>query len=95
MAKRKLSAFDSSAFGYARLADVTVRTKKRSRIDSLESEYVTPAFAMSDNTIDFTDARGLTNIWQYLQMQVSGFAVEPFNGGGATARFTRNEALED
>ena len=35
----------------------------------------------------------MVNIWQYLQMQIPGFAVDAYNGGGATARFTRNDGI--
>ncbi len=85
----QIATIDTLTFGLANLAEVTVRTKKLSRIDSLQRAYVTSAFEMSDQTIDFKDSKGMVNIWQYLRMQISGFEVEPFNGGASSARFTR------
>ncbi len=84
----QLATVDTLSFGVANLAEVTVRTKKLSKIDSLQREYVSPIFEYSDNTIDFSQAKGMINIWQYLRMQIPGFEVEPFQGG-ASARFTR------
>ncbi len=93
----EIGKIESLEFGNTTLANVTVTAKKLSRIDSLQKVYVSSIFENSDNTIDFADAKGMTNIWQYLRMQISGFEVEPFGGqfgsGGATARFTRNDGL--
>ena len=90
---KHLTAFDTLGIGYTNLAGVTVKAKKLSRIDSLQREYVSPAFEYSDNSIDFTNAVGMQNIWQYLRMQISGFEVDVNNGGGATARFTRHDGI--
>jgi|694.fasta_scaffold01032_7 hypothetical protein len=89
----RLGTIDTLLFGNTTLAGVTVTTKKLSFIDSLQKEYVSPVFAVSDNTIDFENATGMINIWQYLRGQIPGFSVEPFNGGGATARFTRYDGI--
>lgn len=93
----EIGKIESLEFGNTTLANVTVTAKKLSRIDSLQKVYVSSIFENSDNTIDFADAKGMANIWQYLRMQISGFEVEPFGGqfgsGGATARFTRNDGL--
>ncbi len=89
----RLGNIDTLLFGNTTLAGVTVTSKKLSVIDSLQKEYVSPLFAVSDKTIDFENAAGMINIWQYLRGQIPGFEVEPFNGGGASARFTRYDGI--
>ncbi len=89
----QLGKIDTLNFGKTTLANVTVSAKRLSRIDSLQKAYVSSIFENSDNTIDFADAKGMINIWQYLRSQISGFDVDPFVGGGASARFTRNDGL--
>ena len=89
----RIGLIDTISFGSTTLAGVTVKTKKLSRIDSLQKEYVSSIFEASDNTIDFADAGNMTNIWQYLRMQISGFEVDAFSGGGESARFTRNDGI--
>lgn len=88
-----IGLIDTISFGKTTLANVTVKTKKLSRIDSLQKVYVSSIFEASDNTIDFSDVGNMTNIWQYLRMQISGFEVDAFSGGGETARFTRNDGI--
>ncbi len=90
---KHLTAFDTLGFGYATLQGVTVIAKKMSRLDSLRKEYVSPAFEVSDHDVDFANSVGMQNIWQYLQMQIPGFEVDVYNGGGATARFTRHDGM--
>ena len=89
----QIATIDTLTFGFSTLAGVTVTAKKLSIIDSLQRVYVSSIFENSDNTIDFSDAGAMVNIWQYLQMQIPGFEVNPYNGGGATARFTRNDGI--
>ena len=89
----QIASIDTLTFGFSTLAGVTVTAKKLSKIDSLQREYVSSIFENSDNTIDFSNAGAMVNIWQYLQMQIPGFAVDAYNGGGATARFTRNDGI--
>ncbi len=89
----RIGLIDTVSFGSTTLAEVTVKTKKNSKIDSLQKSYVSSIFEASDYTIDFADAGNMTNIWQYLRMQISGFEVDAFGGGGESARFTRNDGI--
>ncbi len=89
----RIGLIDTLSFGSTTLADVTVKVKKLSRVDSLEKEYVSSIFEVSDNTIEFADAGNMTNIWQYLRMKISGFEVDAFGLGGESARFTRNDGI--
>jgi hypothetical protein len=74
----------SNAFtGDARyLGNVTVTAKKMNRIDSLQSSYVTAFFEISDQTLEVPQDRGFMNIWQFLQREVVGINVNPFETGG-------------
>jgi hypothetical protein len=90
---KRLGNIDTLLYGNTTLAGVTVTSKKLSSIDSLQKEYVSSLFYVSDHTIDFANSEGMINIWQYLRGQIPGFEVNPFNGGGASARFTRYDGI--
>jgi hypothetical protein len=64
------------------LGNVTVTTKKRSRIDSIQSQYVSSFFENSDQTLEVLNDRGYINIWQFLQREIPGLNVNPFEPGG-------------
>jgi len=74
----------SNAFtGDARyLGNVTVTAKKMNRTDSLQRSYVTAFFEISDQTLEVPQDRGFMNIWQFLQREVVGINVNPFETGG-------------
>lgn len=75
------------------LQGVTVRTKKRSKTDSLQAEYVSAMFENSDQTL-VPDRTTYANIWQYLNASIPGFNVNPFQPGGVTsAVFNRNVGI--
>lgn len=77
--------------GHSRfLGNVTVTAKKMSRVDSLQKEYVSTFFEISDQTLEVPKDRGFVNIWQYLQREVVGLNVNPFEPGGVrTVTFGR------
>lgn len=64
------------------LENVTIKGKKMSRIDSLQKSYVSSFFAISDQTLELVNDRGYFNIWQFLQREVPGINVNPFEPGG-------------
>ncbi|MFN5226985.1 MAG: hypothetical protein ACK5CP_10585 [Bacteroidota bacterium] len=64
------------------LGNVTVTTKKLSRIDSIQRQYVSSFFEMSDQTLEVINDRGYINIWQFLQREIPGLGVNPFEPGG-------------
>ena len=64
------------------IGNVTVTTKKRSRIDSIQSQYVSSFFENSDQTLEVLNDRGFINIWQFLQREIPGLNVNPFEPGG-------------
>jgi hypothetical protein len=76
------------------LETVTVRTKKVSRIDSIQKEYVSPIFELSDNTLEMPENTAFINIWQFLTGRVPGLNVNPFQPGGVQAvSFSRNDGI--
>lgn len=76
------------------LETVTVRAKKLSRTDSLQREYVSPMYQMSDQTLDIPEKAHYVKIWQFLNQNVPGFNVNPFQVGGVTyASFARYDGL--
>jgi len=64
------------------LGNVTVTAKKMTRIDSLQRVYVSAFFENSDQTLEVPQDRGFMNIWQFLQREVVGINVNPFEPGG-------------
>jgi hypothetical protein len=66
------------------LGNVTVTAKKMNRMDSLQREYVSTFFEISDQTLEVPQDRGFVNIWQFLQREVVGLNVNPFEPGGVT-----------
>jgi hypothetical protein len=64
------------------LGNVTVTAKKMSRVDSLQKVYVSSFFEISDQTLEVVNDRGYINIWQFLQREVPGINVNPFEPGG-------------
>lgn len=66
------------------LGNVTVTAKKMNRMDSLQREYVSTFFEISDQTLEVPQDRGFFNIWQFLQREVVGLNVNPFEPGGVT-----------
>lgn len=76
------------------LGNVTVKAKKISKADSLQKEYVSPLYEMSDQTLVLPDGQNFLNIWQFLNANVPGFNVNPFQPGGVTyASFSRYDGL--
>lgn len=71
------------------LGNVTVRTKARTKIDSLVSEYVTDIYEDSDQTLVMDD-KPYFNIWQYLQRNIAGLQVTPSEPNGGSVGFTRH-----
>lgn len=83
-----------SLTGVKDLGNVTVTTKKISKEDSLQREYVSTFFELSDQTLVIPDNRSFVNIWQFLNIEIPGFNVNPFAPGGVTAvSFARNQGL--
>jgi hypothetical protein len=64
------------------LGEVTVTTKKMSRVDSIQRQYVSSFFEISDQTLEVLNDRGYVNIWQFLQREIPGLNVNPFEPGG-------------
>jgi hypothetical protein len=64
------------------LGEVTVTTKKMSRVDSIQRQYVSSFFENSDQTLEVLNDRGYINIWQFLQREIPGLNVNPFEPGG-------------
>jgi hypothetical protein len=86
--KSGISRSDTSGPGF--LQGVTVTTKRLSRTDSLQKEYVSDFFANSDQTIEVPEKRNFVNIWQFLNQNIPGFNVNPFAPGGVSnVRFQR------
>lgn len=93
----RMASIDSLSFGgQGYLGNVTVKSKKRSREDSLTAEYVKPIFETSDQTLDLTEASSkYANIWVYLRQFVPGLNVDPFAFGGVTqVSFSRFDAMD-
>lgn len=67
------------------LGNVTVSAKKLSRLDSMQRAYVSTFFEISDQTLEVPQDRGFVNIWQFLQREVVGINVNPFEPGGVTS----------
>ena len=80
------------ATGKEVLENVTVKTKKISRIDSIQREYVSPIYEQSDNTIEVPEKTGYSNIWQFLNSQIPGFSVNP-NEPVTSVTFNRNVGI--
>jgi hypothetical protein len=64
------------------LGNVTVTAKKMSRVDSIQRQYVSSFFENSDQTLEVLNDRGYINIWQFLQREIPGLNVNPFEPGG-------------
>lgn len=79
---------DSSGI-YKSLENVTIKTKKLSRTDSLNNEYATGVF-QSGKSIDPADFKNAFTIWQMLQASVPGITVEgnPFDPSVSFNRFS-------
>jgi hypothetical protein len=80
----RLAVSDTSTNKARFLGYVTVTSKKLSRMDSLQREYVSTFFEISDQTLEVPQDRGFVNIWQFLQREVVGLNVNPFEPGGVT-----------
>ena len=80
----RLAVSDTSTSKARFLGYVTVTSKKMSRMDSLQREYVSTFFEISDQTLEVPQDRGFVNIWQFLQREVVGLNVNPFEPGGVT-----------
>jgi MG2 domain len=78
---------DSSAF-VKYLDNVTVTSKRMSRIDSLNNEYATGVFQMG-KSIDPAEYQHYSTIWQMIQVSVPGITVEgnPFDPTVSFNRF--------
>lgn len=76
------------------LSNVTVTAKKISKVDSLQKQYVSPVYEMSDQSLFLPDNKQYLNIWQFLNESVPGLYVNPFQPGGVTyASFSRYDGL--
>src|SRR6185503_1278783 len=83
-----------SFFNAKTLGGVTVTAKKMTKIDSLQKQYVSPIYEMSDQSLFIAGNRTYLNIWQFLNETVPGFNVNPFQAGGVTyASFSRYDGL--
>lgn len=76
------------------LTGVTIKTKKLSKIDSLQKDYVSMMYERSDQTLAVQENQNYFNIWQFLNANVPGLYVNPFQAGGVTyASFARYDGL--
>ncbi|MDQ6756826.1 MAG: TonB-dependent receptor plug domain-containing protein [Bacteroidota bacterium] len=66
------------------LQNIVIKGKKINRVDSLQKEYVSTAYEQSDQTLVIPEGRNFTNIWQFLNMNVPGLNVNPFEPGGVS-----------
>ncbi len=90
--KSSFNALDLSDKEY--LQNITVKTKKISRLDSLQKEYVSPIYENSDQSIDTDENSSYSSIWQIMNARINGFSVNPYTAGGVTsATFARNEGI--
>jgi hypothetical protein len=82
-----LNAIDTQYF--KTLGNVTVKAKKLSRIDSLNTQYATGTFLMG-KSIDPSDFKHYSTIWQMIQAGVPGITVEgnPFDPVVTINRFS-------
>jgi hypothetical protein len=72
------------------LESVTVKTKKRSIVDSLNAQYATDIFYESDQTISVNTEINTGTVWQLLRTNVPGIVI--FNSDtGTTVNFSRYE----
>ena len=78
----QLQVIDTFSSQARYLGNVTVTAKKMSRVDSLQKVYVSSFFENSDQTLEVLNDRGYINIWQFLQREVPGLNVNPFEAGG-------------
>jgi hypothetical protein len=78
----QLALLDTFSSQARYLGEVTVTTKKMSRIDSMQRQYVSSFFENSDQTLELLNDRGFINIWQFLQREIPGLNVNPFEPGG-------------
>ncbi|HZH64742.1 MAG TPA: MG2 domain-containing protein [Flavisolibacter sp.] len=75
------------------LEGVTIKTKRKTKADSLQGEYVSPMYENSDQSL-VPENTTYANIWQYMNAQIPGFSVNPFQPGGVTsAIFNRNVGI--
>ena len=78
------------------LENIIITAKKMSKADSLQKEYVAPFYENSDQTLVIPENRNYVNIWQYLQQNVPGLDINPFQPGGITnITFDRYAGLEN
>ncbi len=79
---------DSSA-KYKALDNVTIQTRKVSKVDSLNNEYASGIFQMG-KSIDPKDFKNAFSIWQMLQQSVPGITIEgsPFDPTVSFNRFS-------
>jgi hypothetical protein len=91
---RNSMKLDTTGKGY--LGNVTVRSKKLSREDSLNNEYTTGAFTMG-KAVDPSAFTHYTSPWQILQVSVPGIRVEgnPFDPMVFFTRFQGLNAMSD
>ncbi|MFN9999061.1 MAG: hypothetical protein ACK52X_05495, partial [bacterium] len=78
----QLQVIDTFSSQARYLGNVTVTAKKMTRVDSLQKVYVSSFFENSDQTLEVVNDRGYINIWQFLQREVPGLNVNPFEPGG-------------
>ncbi len=74
---------EDSLYANAKYLDnITITATKKSRLDSLQKSYVSSFFEISDQTLELVNDKGYFNIWQFLQREVPGINVNPFEPGG-------------
>lgn len=69
------------------LENITIKTKRLKPVDSVSALYASPLFSTSDQNIYITER--LTNIWRFLQANISGINVGRNEVGATTVFFTR------
>lgn len=70
------------------LETVVLKSKKISKLDSLNRLYVSSMFEFSDQTFDM-DGGHYFDIWQYLQRMVPGISIDKTNPAGVQINFSR------
>lgn len=76
------------------LQTVVIKAKKLNKVDSLQKEYVSPFYETSDQTLVIPEGRSYINIWQYLNQNIPGLNVNPFEVGGVkNIMFGRSQGL--
>jgi hypothetical protein len=74
------------------LETVVVKSKKKSIVDSLNTQYATDIFYESDQTIPIDTRVNTGSIWQFLRNNISGILVNNTDTGTSVS-FTRYEGV--